>query len=212
VPALPAQPVPELRAVGVLGAQQLNRGDPVEQGVAGPATPRPYRRPRPCPPAGNARAAVALCPAYVPLLPRRFPPCTSARVPAPQGWCRAIIGRRHCGPIYHDHPCVRRRWASCRARAGGPGQRVRRDAGGRSTIPGAILIPAGRRAGGRFPGSAPWRAGRVSHRSRPPAAAQTDQEGGLAYARGWPVLAVSRPGRDRREPVGMLTAALSRSG
>ena len=36
VPALLAEPVPELRAAGVLGAQQLNRDDPVEQGVAGP--------------------------------------------------------------------------------------------------------------------------------------------------------------------------------
>jgi hypothetical protein len=115
-----------------------------------------------------------LCSPAAPEVPRPVHPRGG---PAPQGWCRAIIGRRHGGPIYHDHPCIRRRWASCRARAGGPGQRVRRDAGGCSTISGAILIPAGRRAGGRFPGSAPWRAGRVSHRSRPPSRS-SDRPGG----------------------------------
>jgi len=51
-----------------------------------------------------------------------------------------------------------------RRRAG----RVRPDAGGHSTIASAIPAPGRRPAGGRSPHSAPWRAGPVSRRSRPP--------------------------------------------
>jgi eukaryotic-like serine/threonine-protein kinase len=41
-----------------------------------------------------------------------------------------------------------------------------------------------------------------------PATAPTDQEGGPAVCQGMAVLAVIRPGFDRREPVGVLTEPL----
>jgi hypothetical protein len=107
----------------------------------------------------------------------------------------------------------RRRFAPLDASGTTRARQFTRDAGGRSTI--ATPLPARywRRRGGRFPRSAPWRAGSATDQSRPP----SRRSGRLQGSRGGPAGAGSPGSRltaARLAPgrLGAHIAAPSRSG
>jgi hypothetical protein len=84
---------------------------------------------------------------------------------------RAEPGRRHAGSATGasgDPAAPQARQAVPARMSPGSGHALRRGGSRRSTIASAIRVPGWRRRDGRFPGSAPQRAGPVSRRGRPP--------------------------------------------